>query len=464
MRVRRAGGRRDTGVQRQLVVFYSVAVATLLVLGAGAFVATRNVAREQALDDAERQAVRLAGNVIAPLLGPGLAGDDAKLAQLREAVAERIKDKYITEVTIWDIDGTVVFSHDPSSEGMQVEPPDEAVAAIQEGATFAAFEDEPEIETAAVDVDVDNEGFVEVYVPLTLTPDRILAFEVYYNYERVNTTANSLLRNILPLVLVPLVLLQIIQVPIAASLARRVKRQEADRARLLEQALMLSEKERVRIAADLHDGPIQDLAGIGYAIGAIGPSLPEEHQRLARTVGETVHHAVDSLRRMMVDIYPPDLTASELSETIEGLATPLRERDLRVDITDGGLPELDAETITALYRVAREALLNVVSHAQATEVKVALDEIPLSLPYRGRDRDAGGESRSAVRLVVTDNGVGFAEGDLDRRAEGHLGLRLLQDRVHSMHGVLTIEAPADGGTRVTAVLPARSTLADLSLS
>ncbi|MEO5834599.1 MAG: ATP-binding protein [Nakamurella sp.] len=445
-------------------MFYSVAAATLLVLGAGAFLASRNVARDQVLDDAERQTIRLAKNVIAPLLAPGLAGDTAKIVQLRDAVAERIKDNYITEVTIWELDGRVLFSDDVTAEGTQVDPPAQVVSAIRDGANYAAFEDQPEVRTAGTPTD--NEGFVEVYVPLALGTERTLAFEVYYNYDRVNTTANTLLWNILPLVFVPLVLLQIIQVPIAASLARRVRRQEADRARLLEQALSMSEQERVRIAADLHDGPIQDLAGIGYALGAIVPSLPDAHQPLARTVGDTVHHAVDSLRRMMVDIYPPDLSSSELADTVDGLAGPLRDRQIRVDITDLGLPDLDAETITALYRVARESLLNVGSHAQATEVRISLEEVPApaTSSVRGRERGAArSTSGRAVRLVVADNGVGFADGDLDRRSEGHLGLRLLQDRVHSMSGVLTVEAPPTGGTRVTAVLPVQSTLAVLPM-
>lgn len=453
----RAGGRRDTGVRRQLTVFYTVAATTLLVLGAGAFLASRNVAREQALDDAERQTTRLARNVVAPLLGPGLAGDVERLLQLRAAIAERKKDNYITEVTVWDLDGTVVFSDDSTTEGTVVEPPVQVGDAIRTHVSGADFEDEPEVKTAGTDTAGD--GFVEVYVPLDLESGRVLALEVYYNYDRVNQTANTLLWNILPLVFVPLVLLQVIQVPIAASLARRVRRQEADRARLLEQALAMSEKERVRIAADLHDGPIQDLAGIGYALGAIMPSLPEQHRPLAGTVGDTVHHAVDSLRRMMVDIYPPDLTSAELSETIEGLAGPLRESGLQVQITDSGLPDLDAESITALYRVARESLLNVASHAHATEVRITLDQasVPSATRSSGRRRGGSGAATvAAARMVIADNGVGFADGDLDRRTEGHLGLRLLQDRVQSMGGVLTVVAPPTGGTRVTAVLPTRS--------
>ncbi len=447
----------EAGVKRQLTIFYTVAVAAVLVLGAGAFVASRNVARGQALDEALRMTERLSALIVTPLLRPALAGDSEQMTELRRTIVNRMSDGYLTEVTIWAIDGTVIFSDDPSVENTRVDPPDEVIAAIERNATHAAYEADPEVVTA--DIAADNPGFVEVYVPMALTTDRKLAFEAYYDYGRVNSLANRLLWSILPLVFIPLLLLQVIQVPIAGSLARRVRAQEAERARLLEQALTLSEKERIRIAADLHDGPIQDLAGIGYALGAIMPSLPEHHQSLAHTVGDTVHHAVDSLRRMMVDIYPPDLTTGELAATITDLATPLRQRNVQVHVDADDLPELDAQTITALYRVAREALLNVASHSQATEVFIRLEEAPAvdAPPARGRAAAAapaepGG---SLVRLEIADNGVGFVEGDLDRRAEGHLGLRLLQDRIRSMGGTMTVEAPVAGGARVTVSLPTR---------
>ena len=77
----------------------------------------------------------------------------------------------------------------------------------------------------------------------------------------------------------PLLVLMLIQVPIAASLARRIRRQDADRSALLERNLSVSEKERVRVAADLHDGPIQELAGVGYALGAVASSVPEHNSR-----------------------------------------------------------------------------------------------------------------------------------------------------------------------------------------
>ena len=269
-----------------------------------------------------------------------------------------------------------------------------------------------------------------------------LAFEAYYDYGRVSQTAGALTRQLLPLVLVPLVLMQVIQVPIAGSLARRVRRHEAERRRLLERHLAVSERERIRLAADLHDGPIQDLAGVGYALGAIAPTVPTPQHRLMGTVQDTVYRATESLRRMMVDLYPPDLQAGQLHRTIDDLAEPLRDRGIAVDVLAEPLPDLDGECVAALYRVAREALANVLEHAHATRVTVAL-----SMAAIGDGPDV------AVRLAITDDGIGLDPARLDRRADGHLGLRLLTARVADLGGSLTVGSGPDGGTVVAAVLP-----------
>jgi signal transduction histidine kinase len=75
-----------------------------------------------------------------------------------------------------------------------------------------------------------------------------------------------------------------------------------------------------------------------------------------------------------------------------------------------------------------------------------------------RGAEAGGVDR--VRLVVQDDGVGVDEGQIDRRAEGHLGLRLLTDRVESLGGQLEIVSRPGQGTRVEAEVPVRPTFAN----
>jgi signal transduction histidine kinase len=277
-----------------------------------------------------------------------------------------------------------------------------------------------------------------------------LVFEAYYNYERVDQVARRLLQQTLPLVLVPLLILQLVQIPIAISLARRIKRHENERSRLLERALSVSDRERVRFAADLHDGPIQDLAGISYALGAVAPTVIERHAPLMARVQDALQRSIESLRGLMTDLYPPDLRSGNLDQTIVTLADQVRESGTEVELDLGEVPALSEEGVATLYRVARESLANVQKHAQADHVKVTL-----GLADGGRATE-----QPRVRLVVADDGVGVDLGKIDRRAEGHLGLRLLADRVESLGGELTIISAPGQGTTVQAELPVAATSAD----
>jgi len=240
-----------------------------------------------------------------------------------------------------------------------------------------------------------------------------------------------------------LLVLMMIQVPIAASLARRVRRQDDDRSALLERNLSVSEKERVRVAADLHVGPIQELAGVGYALGAVASSVPDNKQPLMRDIQSTVLHAIESLRELMVDLYPPDLSVGQLPNTLENLAAPLQVKGIDIDISVAELPALDNDVVTTIYRVAHEALANVAEHADASRVSIRL----------GLNGTTGPARTKTVHLEVADDGVGFDPARLDRRSEGHLGLRLLKTRVEDLGGTLTLTGGKQGGTVVGATLP-----------
>ena len=436
------------GVRRELVFFYGMAVLALIAVSIIAVVASRSVARTQALHDAERTTERLANLVVSPLFADEQAGDAQARRQLDEAISNRMADGYLTEVTVWDSTGTVLYASEAGEIGEQLEPPAEVTAVIERGAVSSAFEDQPE--ATEQQYQSDAAGFVEVYVPMEADGLDRLAFEAYYDYARVDEAANALLWQLVPLVLAPLLILQILQSPIPFSLARRVRRHEEERSKLLERALSMSDRERVRFAADLHDGPIQDLSGVAYVLDAISLSVLKAPHPLMLEAQSTVTHAIHSLRRLMIDLYPPDLDSQHLSTTIENLAAPLRERGLQVDIDVTELPELDVDTLTTLYRVVREALANAAEHAQATRLQIALGIGP------------GASPAGMVVLEVTDNGVGIDPSRLDRRSDGHLGLILLIDRVAYLGGHLTITAAAAGtGTTVRVELPVVGAAADL---
>ncbi|SEQ82685.1 sensor histidine kinase [Microlunatus flavus] len=445
---RRAGSRTvRSGARRELVVVIGFGLVAMLAIGLGAAFASRSVAQSQALDDSERMTQRLADLVVGPLLAGYLEGDAEGVRTLEQAVRNRMADGYLTEVVVWSRDGLVLYSDKPGEVGTRAPLSPDVLAAI-DGRIVSAFEDDaPEADAAsggAVDPRADDARYVEVYVPLRLDGRPPMAFEAYYDYQRVDEVANSLLSQTLPLVLVPLLLLQLIQVPIVLSLARRLQSHEHDRARLLEQALTASDRERVRFAADLHDGPIQDLAAISYVLGALTPGAPERETALMTRAQEALQRSIESLRTLMTDLYPPDLGSADLGDTVTALASELRTEGLDVTLDVSPVGPLDTDTATALYRVARESLVNVTKHAGAGTVSVRLGLVDPARPGGG----------PTVELEISDDGRGIAPDRLDRRGEGHLGLRLLADRVDALGGRLTVTTTPDHGTTVRAVLPA----------
>jgi signal transduction histidine kinase len=244
-----------------------------------------------------------------------------------------------------------------------------------------------------------------------------------------------------PLALLALLVLLITQLPVSVWLVRRVGRAHAERSRLLGNSLAASDRERRTIARDLHDGVVQDLAGAGYALGGLAHALPDDTAPAARTtlgrVSAVLQSAIGSLRTLMMDIYPPDLTADGLHVALDDLADKLRTASGAEVVVDADLPtEPSPEVAATLYRCARECVNNILKHAQARHVI-------LSLTGDG----------TTVRLRLSDDGIGLPPGGFDRRADGHMGLRLLQDAAEDLGGEMRISSAEGRGTTVTLVLP-----------
>jgi signal transduction histidine kinase len=406
----------------------------LVAVSAGILVISERIARANALTEAERAATRLGELLIAPLMAEVLRGTPGAFEDLDRIVHYRMSDGSVTAINIWTGDGEVLYSTHTDIIGETFPPGLELLTAA--GGTAASDIDE-EPETAYEGVA--SGPMVEVYTPMNAN-GQSLVFEAYFSYDRIEREASSLRWQIIPMAVGALVALQLVQIPIATSLARRVRRNEAERAELMERTLTDSDRERRAVAADLHDGPVQDLAGVSYALGALRMTMPaEQHTTIDRLAG-AVRNAVQSLRKLMIDIYPPDLSGPGLGDALRDLVEPLRAQGLVISLDTGPLPPMSPDIAAALYRTAKEALANVATHAQAEHVWVRLEEAE---HLRG----------PAVLLEVADDGVGFPDTGTDRRSEGHLGLRLVLDRVAQLDGRVEFGQRPGGGAVVTAIVP-----------
>jgi signal transduction histidine kinase len=238
--------------------------------------------------------------------------------------------------------------------------------------------------------------------------------------------------------LLPILLLQ----GFLVILARRIKAQEAERAEhtkereaLLQQAIDASDAERKRIASDLHDGVVQTLAGLAFTLAARGSTKDQDPQLLE--AADTLRASVTDLRTLMIEIAPPDLDEGGVDSALRKLLDPLPARGIEVELEATAGTHLPADKTSLVFRVAQEAIRNVVNHSQATRVITK---------FRYAD--------GMVTLEVEDNGRGFSAADRTRRrGEGHVGLHLLNNAVEASSGRLSLDSEPGRGTSLMLQLP-----------
>jgi signal transduction histidine kinase len=234
-----------------------------------------------------------------------------------------------------------------------------------------------------------------------------------------------------------------------SAIVRRRERQayaeldvaQADRKRLLVRTVEAAEDERMRIAGDLHDGPIQRLTAAAFTLDLLGMKLARGERELDGLVVDIraqLSAEMESLRRLMSDLRPQLLDEGDVSAAIRDCAAELLGSETTCDVYDTiEHDSLTRDLETVVYRVAREALVNVQKHARATHVDVTLA--------------SDGESLS---LTVADDGDGFEPASAStERLQHHLGLIAMQERVESVGGEWRIVSSPGGGTRIDALLP-----------
>jgi signal transduction histidine kinase len=225
-------------------------------------------------------------------------------------------------------------------------------------------------------------------------------------------------------------------------LARRIKAQDQEREEhakereaLLQQAIDASDAERKRIASDLHDGVVQTLAGLALSLAARGAGNGQDPQLLE--AADTLRSSVTDLRTLMIEIAPPDLAESGVDGALRKLLAPLPSRGIEVELDAAGAMHLSPDKTSLVFRVAQEAIRNVVNHSQATKVVTTLRFVD-----------------GVVTLQVDDNGKGFSAADRSRRGEeGHVGLHLLNNAVEASSGRLSLTSEPGQGTSLMLQLP-----------
>jgi PAS domain S-box-containing protein len=211
-----------------------------------------------------------------------------------------------------------------------------------------------------------------------------------------------------------------------------------ENARLYEATQRLSVlEERHRIARELHDSVSQALYGIGLGARTAQVTLREQPDQAAEAVAyvlELAENALTEMRALLLELRPDTLERGGLVSALSDQLTMLGRRyGLEITAALSEEPALSTSAKEALYRVALEALSNIVKHARARRVSV-------ELTTAGR----------TVALSIRDDGTGF---DVARTFPGHLGLHSMRERVERLGGRLEISSAPGVGTHVRAALP-----------
>jgi len=406
-----------------------VAVLAISVLGVFFF---GRLGHDEAIRDAKDQTQASARWVVEPRLTEGVfRGNEDAIRSLDSAVRNQIlRGSSVVRVKIWDKTGRILYSDEVRLIGAHYSIPPEELA------EFEGTQIDAEVSDLTKPENQFERRFgklLEVYVPLTAENGQHVRYEEYYRSGFISARGTRIFREFGYLGLGALILLALVQLPLAWHLAHRVQRAQRERVELLQRAVEASDRERRRIAADLHDGVVQDLAGVSYSLAAASSMAPPDLAPALTEAAEGTRQGIRELRSLLVEIYPPELHRQGLEYAIRDLLAPCSRKGIETSLDLDGAGELSPEVEALFFRATQEALRNVIKHAGAQRVDVSVAR----------------EDGRAI-LTVRDDGSGF---DPSHQPEGHFGLRLLRDLAQEAGGDLRVESAAGHGTIVRVEAP-----------
>lgn len=410
-----------------MVQFVAIGLLLFAVLAVVSDRLVDRAAEDEALDDARDTTWMLAHSVVEPALTRGLvSGDPGSIDRFDREVRDRLLVGDVRRIKVWAPDGTIVYSDQTELIGEQFPLSGAEQQILRDGGTDAELSDLQEPENR---LEAPEQGLVEVYTRVRTPDGSPLLFEAYYTADDIAANTQRVFAPFRRIMTGSLLLLAALAAFIIWGLTRRLRTAAAERQRLLQAAIDASVAERRRIARDLHDGVVQDLAGTAFTLSAEARGEQPVAPGAVAGAARSLRRSLKALRSLLVEIHPPDLAADGLSAALEDLVAPAGAAGMeaRVEVDDvDGVPD---HVVTLVWRVAQEAVRNALRHSCGSRLHVIV-------------RRYG----DTVQLEVRDDGVGMdTHGP---RPEGSLGLRGLSSLVHEHGGTLSVESEPGQGTTV----------------
>lgn len=224
-----------------------------------------------------------------------------------------------------------------------------------------------------------------------------------------------------------------------AEAALRIKQQQLT-AMTIELSLA-EERERRRIASELHDHIGQNLLLAKFKLGAqAGPFVSNSQEKALTEIGDILVQSIRDIRSLAQQLSPPILAGAGMEAALEWLVKQMEDNySLQVSFADDQNPKPLAEEIrSVVFQAARELLINVSKHAETDSARLVI-----------------GRERNMFRLIVEDRGCGFdpSGGAADRYRDNVFGLFNIRERITYLGGDVSLESKSGRGTRVTLRVP-----------
>ena len=212
---------------------------------------------------------------------------------------------------------------------------------------------------------------------------------------------------------------------------------ELEREDFLGHLIRAQEEERSRIAAGIHDDTIQMLTAANLALQQLRLRLRDpEHVRILDRLATTLSLSMARLRQLIFDLRPTGIGNGSITAALRAYLEEMRsESGITYQYEDSRTARAPDSTNMLIYRIVREALLNVRKHARARTVRVQLRDVS-----------------DGYLVGIVDDGVGYSPAEVEDRP-GHLGLVLMRERAYAAGGWCRIESMPGGGTTVEFWVP-----------
>jgi signal transduction histidine kinase len=294
----------------------------------------RYIGTTEAIDNSKTVTRIVGRQIVEPELTDGILRDrPSSIMRLDRVVENRVLSNEIVRVKVWTAGGRIVYSDKNRLIGSRYPLAADnsrfsTAEASMPGSPICRSRREPVRAPA---------GERARGVPRRPCSQRAPAvFETYQRFSSIASSGSSIWKAFAPAIIGALQILALLQLPLASSMARRLRRGHAEREALLKQAIDASDQERRRIAGDLHDGVVQSLSGTAFSLAAAaertgGNGNGTAHEALQRGAAQT-RQSVGELRSLMVDIYPPSLREKGLESALLDLTASLEQRGIATEL------------------------------------------------------------------------------------------------------------------------------------